>query len=66
VSDIINLRRARKQRKRAGDREAASLRAAASGESAAARRLRAAEAGLAGRRLDQHRVGGDADTPEDA
>ncbi|MBA3326463.1 MAG: DUF4169 family protein [Rhodobacteraceae bacterium] len=58
MSDVVNLRRARKQRKRAGERDAASVRAAAFGEGASARSLRAAEAGRAERRLEQHRVDG--------
>lgn len=59
MSEIVNLRRARKARKRAEERDVAAARAAAFGEGKAARSLRRAEAGLAERRLEQHRVDAD-------
>lgn len=55
MSKIVNLRTRRKQQRRAEERVAASLRAAATGETAAAQRLRATEAEQAERHLDQHR-----------
>jgi len=62
LSGIVNLRIARKQRKRAQARTAATVEAAAAGEGKASTRLRTANDDLAARRLDQHRR----DAPEDA
>ncbi len=56
MSAVVNLRTVRKQRKRAEDRSAADLRAAATGETRAARKRREREAARAERVLDQHRI----------
>lgn len=61
MSDIVNLRTARKQRRRAQERAQAAARAAASGERASAKALREAEAAKDRRRLDLHRI----DRPSD-
>ncbi len=55
MSEVVNLRTVRKQRRRAADRGEASARAAAAGEAKPARSLRAARAELETRRLDGHR-----------
>lgn len=61
MSEVVNLRTARKQRKRAEDRAEATVRAAAHGEAKPIRALRAAREELEARRLDGHRL----DTPEE-
>ncbi|SFI69417.1 DUF4169 family protein [Albimonas pacifica] len=55
MAEIINLRRARKQRGRDARRKAGDENAARHGRSAAERAREAAEATLARRRLDGHR-----------
>lgn len=55
MSEVVNLRTVRKQKKRAEDRAGAAVRAAAAGEGKAEKRRRAAEAELDARRLDQSR-----------
>jgi hypothetical protein len=61
VSEVVNLRTARKQKKRAEDRAEATARAAAHGEAKPVRALRAAREELESRRLDGHRR----DAPEE-
>ena len=55
MAGVVNLRRRRKQRAREEARSEADANAARHGEAGAARRLRAAEADLAARRLEGHR-----------
>lgn len=61
MSEVVNLRTARKQRKRAEARAEATVRAAAHGEAKPVRALRAAREELEARRLDGHRL----DAPEE-
>lgn len=56
MTEVVNLRTARKQRKRAGDRVTSAARAAAHGEAQPERALREARSELEARRLDGHRV----------
>ena len=55
MAEVVNLRTARKQRKRDGARKDAAEASAKSGEGKAARRKREAEAELAARRHEGHR-----------
>jgi hypothetical protein len=61
VSEVVNLRTARKQRRRAEARGEAAVRAAAAGEAKPVRALRAAEAARAERALEGHRREGSGD-----
>lgn len=61
MSEVVNLRTARKQKKRAEDRAEATVRAAAHGEAKPVRALRAAREELESRRVDGHRR----DAPEE-
>ena len=63
MGDIVNLRRARKAKVKAGKDDDAARNRVAFGESKAARALREALDASAGKRLDGHRLtkGGDAD-----
>jgi hypothetical protein len=61
VSEVVNLRTVRKQRRRAEARGEAAVRAAAAGEGKPVRALRAAEAARAERALEGHRREGGRD-----
>jgi hypothetical protein len=59
MAEVVNLRTARKQRRRAEGRDRGTEAAARSGESAAGRRLRLAEEARAARRHEGHRLNRD-------
>lgn len=63
MGEIINLRRARKQRDRRVKDEAAQAKRAAFGRSKSERELTAAQAQLESARLDAHRREREADDP---
>lgn len=62
MSDVVNLRRVRKQRARAEKRAGGAVRAAEAGETKAARERRDADMARAERILDGHKIA----PPEDA
>ncbi|MDP3339971.1 DUF4169 family protein [Frigidibacter sp.] len=64
MSEIINLRQARKQRARAEDRNEATARAAKFGRSKAEKALEEARAGKARAALDGHKLDGHKREPE--
>lgn len=55
MTEVVNLRRARKERSRAEEKRIADANAALHGRTKAQRLLEATEAEQARRRLDQHR-----------
>jgi len=61
TAEIVNLRRARKQRARAADKAAASANAARHGADKAERALSAADAARLGRTLDGARIEAEGD-----
>jgi hypothetical protein len=61
MGEIVNLRRARKQRDRRTKEEAAQANRVAHGRSKAERELTAAQARLEAAKLDAHRRGREAD-----
>ncbi|GGH48138.1 DUF4169 family protein [Frigidibacter albus] len=64
MTEIINLRQARKQRARAEERSEATARAAKFGRSKAEKALEDAQAGKARAALDGHKIEGQGREPE--
>ena len=65
MGDVVNLRRARKERARAGKETAAEANRLAFGRTKVERELTAAERDLAARRLEGHRRDGAPPSPAD-
>ncbi len=65
MADIVNLRRARKDKKRREKGAAAAVNRAKHGEAKHTRKKRGAQTALERRRIDSHRLDGDRESDKD-